>query len=630
LAAGGLHRLDRSTQVTVLAAPVPQAPASPTLEDEELREPYWDFGPAERRCITAALAVRRAAPDLVQLRLVAAGPPMIEDRLRAALAAGVDEVVRIDAPASPGDAVQLASALATAIQDRPQPHLIMMGQHDPATQRGVLPGLVAAILGRWVIGEAGEMRISQGTRPDVLVRTSLGVESPGSIQEAVVAFAAGPASVEFGALGFLSSVSVPIPVCSPAPIATDGRYALPTRASAADEIQVREATPAQIAALIRELLGLSSAPPGAYAGPLPLAAGLPSSSREQPAVVYLPPPGGEQWSRGAVEAARVASDVAACLSRPLRIAAFLPSAADEADLRQLAAPFADLGAAEVILIPCPELAGASAAGLRLALRTLLERQHPSTWLMTLGWARDPLAMAARDLRLERIATGVREIDVARETLVTLSHAYEGRLRLRQEFPVGDGSVLWLLEPGARFSDPDPVRPVPESPARFLVLPLTLDYDSARDPLARPARDGRERAWWNADCIIDLGYALRNRDNLERLVVPLEARLRAIGVRSVGVGGTRKVTEELKLIPPDRQIGQTGVAVSPAVLLAVGVSGAPQHLDYIGERTTIIAFNRDSEAPIMSLNRRKPLPRVYPVPGDLFKTLPALIEALEKS
>ena len=49
--------------------------------------------------------------------------------------------------------------------------------------------------------------------------------------------------------------------------------------------------------------------------------------------------------------------------------------------------------------------------------------------------------------------------------------------------------------------------------------------------------------------------------------PVESELRRLGVRKIAVGGTRKVTEELKLLPADRQIGQTGVRVQPAVLLA---------------------------------------------------------------
>src|SRR5262249_20633645 len=59
----------------------------------------------------------------------------------------------------------------------------------------------------------------------------------------------------------------------------------------------------------------------------------------------------------------------------------------------------------------------------------------------------------------------------------------------------------------------------------------------------------------------------------------------------------------------------------------GISGAPQHLNYIGDRGVIFAFNRDPEAPIVVLNRSKPKPRVFPVLGDLFVEVPRFVRAL---
>jgi electron transfer flavoprotein alpha subunit len=65
------------------------------------------------------------------------------------------------------------------------------------------------------------------------------------------------------------------------------------------------------------------------------------------------------------------------------------------------------------------------------------------------------------------------------------------------------------------------------------------------------------------------------------------------------------------------------------LLAIGISGAPQHVNYIGPRAIILAFNRDPEAPLMTLNQRQLQPRVYPIVGDLFATVPELTAVLQK-
>jgi electron transfer flavoprotein alpha subunit len=227
-----------------------------------------------------------------------------------------------------------------------------------------------------------------------------------------------------------------------------------------------------------------------------------------------------------------------------------------------------------------------------------------------------------------MAGSVQEVTATGTALAAASPAYGGRLRLVETFSGAEPRALWTLASGARWTAAATSGPAASAVTRVQVVPLELAYDAAADPLAQPNGSG-SRSWADADCILDVGYALGNRDNLERLVLPLEAKLRQLGVPRVALGGTRKVTEELKLLPADRQIGQTGVAVNPPVLLAFGVSGAPQHLDYIGERTTILAFNRDPEAPIMTLNHRKPLPHVHPVPGDLFDTIPRLLAALSQ-
>jgi electron transfer flavoprotein alpha subunit len=135
---------------------------------------------------------------------------------------------------------------------------------------------------------------------------------------------------------------------------------------------------------------------------------------------------------------------------------------------------------------------------------------------------------------------------------------------------------------------------------------------------------------DAEFVIDVGFGVGNRDGYEAVIEPLEAALRELGVHSLVIGGSRKVTEELHLLSVDRQIGQSGVSVHPRILLAIGISGAPQHMNYIGAQTTILAFNRDPEAPIMTWNQRQSLPRVFPVVGDLFETVPALTAALQQA
>jgi len=93
------------------------------------------------------------------------------------------------------------------------------------------------------------------------------------------------------------------------------------------------------------------------------------------------------------------------------------------------------------------------------------------------------------------------------------------------------------------------------------------------------------------------------------------------------GATRKVTQDLKLLPLDAQIGQTGARVNPKLIIALGISGAPQHIDWIGTRAEVLCFNKDPGAPLMKLNQTRPSPLVHPIAGDLFMTVRELIGLL---
>ncbi|MHB8253849.1 MAG: FAD-binding protein [Acidiferrobacter sp.] len=121
-------------------------------------------------------------------------------------------------------------------------------------------------------------------------------------------------------------------------------------------------------------------------------------------------------------------------------------------------------------------------------------------------------------------------------------------------------------------------------------------------LARALARQVVRGMAEAEVVLDIGFGVTDATFFQRGLLPLKARLSAMMGCEVVLGATRKVVQESKLLSFDHQIGQTGTHVAPRILLAIGVSGAPQHLVGIAKTTQIVAINQDPQAPIFSADR----------------------------
>ena len=196
-------------------------------------------------------------------------------------------------------------------------------------------------------------------------------------------------------------------------------------------------------------------------------------------------------------------------------------------------------------------------------------------------------------------------------LVVVRQLFQGKMNADLRF-TGDSPHFASLQAGAYRADH-----VATGSAPLEKFDPAIEASAGTHAPARAVPRIAERAvdLTAAEIIVSVGRGIREADNIpmvEKLAEALGAELAA----------SRPICDA-GWLPMERQVGSSGQTVAPKLYLAVGISGAIQHLVGMKGSHTVVAINKDPNAPIFEVAD-------YGIVGDLFQVIPELTEAIKKA
>jgi electron transfer flavoprotein alpha subunit len=280
----------------------------------------------------------------------------------------------------------------------------------------------------------------------------------------------------------------------------------------------------------------------------------------------------------------------------------------------VAGPAGELSAAavhEVVRLEHPALETYTADGYVQALAAWVTAIAPSLVLLPHTYQTRDFAPALA-ARLDRaLVTDVQAIKGSGGAVAFARPMFQGKLTA-DVVPQGPAPHFASVQLGAFRADAA-VRGASAAPVR--VEPAAVEPDRIRQRPDPPFQEARQAVDLSqAERIVAVGRGIKAQEHLALA----QALAEALGAE---VAASRPICDA-GWLPMERQIGSSGQTVAPKLYVAIGVSGAIQHVVGMKGARTIVAINKDPEAPIFEVAD-------YGVVGDLFEIVPALTAALKQ-
>jgi electron transfer flavoprotein alpha subunit len=278
----------------------------------------------------------------------------------------------------------------------------------------------------------------------------------------------------------------------------------------------------------------------------------------------------------------------------------------------VAAELSSAGVQAVATIDHPALASYTPDGYTAALEKAIAGLSPSIVAMSHTYQARDLApkLAAR---LDRaLLTDVVAIKRIGSDAAFVRPMFQGKLSA-DVVPQGPAPHLITFQVGAFRADRVAMG---VAPAPVRALDVTIDAAAIREKPEAPFQEARQAVDLSqAERIVAVGRGIKGQEQ-----IPLAQKLAdALGAE---LAASRPICDA-GWLPMERQVGSSGQTVAPKLYVALGISGAIQHVVGMKGSRTIVAINKDADAPIFEVAD-------YGIVGDLFEIIPALVAELNKT